>query len=86
MQPPTGACANPNRPAIALTGFDPATDTIVADVAPVLAGEDLTTNTPATAPGCMSFPGDPECDTILPRLGVPYGSAPAEAQRLFAVE
>ena len=85
QQPPTGACANPNRAAITLTGFDPATDTIVADIAPVLAGEDVAVNTAMTAPGCMSFPGDPECDTIFPKLGLPYGSAPAGTQLLFTV-
>jgi uncharacterized repeat protein (TIGR04052 family) len=85
QQPPTGACANPNRAAVALTGFDAATDTIVADIAPVLAGEDVAVNTAMTAPGCMSFPGDPECDTIFPKLGLPYGAAAAGPQLLFTV-
>ena len=85
QQPPTGACVNPNRAAISLAGFDPATDTIVADIAPVLAGEDVAVNTAMTAPGCMSFPGDPECDTIFPKLGLPYGAAAAGTQLLFTV-
>ncbi len=84
--PPTAPCANPNVAEIALTGFDPAADTIVADLGAVLAGADVAVNTAATAPGCMSFPGDPECTTILPRLGLPYGELAAGSQALFAVE
>lgn len=84
--PPTTPCANPNIMDVALAGFDPETGVIVADVAPVLAGVDVTRNTAATAPGCMSFPNDPECDTVLPNLGIAYGANPAGAQRLFSVE
>ena len=83
--PPTSACTNGNRMSIALTGFDPATDTIVADIAPVLATSNLSVNTPMTAPGCMSFPGDPECLPIFPRLGLSYETAVAADQQLFTV-
>ncbi|MEZ4403059.1 MAG: metallo-mystery pair system four-Cys motif protein [Kofleriaceae bacterium] len=86
MAPPDAPCANPNRPTITLTGFDAATATVVADVGAVLASSDLTVNTTGTAPGCMSFPGDPECEIIFPRLGLAYGAAPAGAQTLFHVE
>jgi uncharacterized repeat protein (TIGR04052 family) len=81
--PPTEPCASPNVFEVSLPGFDPAAEIVVADVAPVLADVDLAVNTPSTAPGCMSFPGDPECTTILPKLGLPYGEAPAGDQRLF---
>ncbi len=76
-------CRNPNRPVITLTGFDPLRGTVVADPAPMLAASDLRRNTPGTPPGCMSFPNDPECVAILPRLGLPYGTAPAGQQMLF---
>ncbi|MBK9034232.1 MAG: metallo-mystery pair system four-Cys motif protein [Myxococcales bacterium] len=85
QEPPTGPCVNPNRAAITLTGVGP-TSTIVADIAPVLAGVDVAVNTAMTAPGCMSFPGDPECETIFPKLALPYGAMPAAAQALFQVE
>lgn len=84
--PPTEPCANPNVFEVELAGFDPAVDTVVADVARVLTDVDVTVNTAATAPGCMSFPGDPECDTILPKLGLPYGESPAGTQVLFSTE
>jgi len=83
--PPTAPCANPNVMDISLTGYSPATGVVVADVARVLTGVDITTNTAATAPGCMSFPNDPECNTILPKLGLAYGTNPAAAQTLFTV-
>jgi uncharacterized repeat protein (TIGR04052 family) len=77
-------CLNPNRPVITLTGFDPLQGTVGADPAPVLAASDLRRNTPRTPPGCMSFPGDPECNQVLPRLGLPYGTTPAGRQVLFS--
>ncbi len=85
-QPPTGPCVNPNLATIELTSFDPTVDTVVADVGAVLAGEDLTVNTADTAPGCMSFPGDPECDTIFAKLGLPFETVPPAAQTFFHVE
>lgn len=83
---PTAPCANPNVMDIALTNYTPGTSVIVADVARVLTDVDVTTNTAMTAPGCMSFPNDPECNTILPKLGLAYGANPAGTQSLFALE
>jgi len=83
--PPTAPCTSPNTFAVDV-GFVPGESTIVADIGPVLTNVDITVNTAMTAPGCMSFPGDPECNTILPKLGLPYGSAPAGTQALFFSE
>lgn len=79
-------CRNPNRPVITLTGFDPLSAPVIADVGPVLAGVDITRNTQGTPPGCMSFPNDPECRTVLPALGLPYMDVPAGEQRFFRVQ
>jgi uncharacterized repeat protein (TIGR04052 family) len=84
--PPGSPCASPNVIDVELTGFVPGTGVVVADVGRVLAEVDITVNTMDTAPGCMSFPGDPECDTVLPRLGLPYGAIPAGPQRFLSVE
>jgi uncharacterized repeat protein (TIGR04052 family) len=86
MAPPASPCTNPNVMTVSLTGFTPGTNTIVADPAPVLADVDVTTNTTTTAPGCMSFPNDPECTTVLPHLGLAYGTTPAGTQVLFTVQ
>jgi uncharacterized repeat protein (TIGR04052 family) len=83
--PPATACTSPNVVDVELAGFDWTTDTIVADVGALLADEDVTVNTAETAPGCMSFPGDPECDTVLPKLALPYGETAAGAQAFFSV-
>ncbi len=80
--PPTGPCAYPNQVTYELSGFDASRNTVVADLGAVLSASDLTVNTPDTAPGCMSEPADPECITILPRLGV-NGAA---TQTLFRVQ
>ena len=76
-------CRNPNRPVVTLTGFDPLTEPVIADIAPVVARADLSRNTEGTPPGCMSFPNDPECRTVLPALGLPYMDVPAGEQLLF---
>lgn len=84
--PPTAPCASPNVIDLTLTGVTAGTSTVVADVGRVLVGTDITTNTMNTPPGCMSFPGDPECNVLMPRLGLPYGAIPAGAQTFLSVE
>jgi uncharacterized repeat protein (TIGR04052 family) len=74
------ACANGNRMEIVFKEFDPARNVVVLDPAPVLATTNVDHNTPETSPGCMSFPNDPECLTVMPKLGFAYGGRPAEAQ------
>ncbi|MCA3275467.1 MAG: metallo-mystery pair system four-Cys motif protein [Roseomonas sp.] len=79
-------CRNPNRPVVTLSGFDPLSAPVIADIGPVLAGVDITRNTQGTPPGCMSFPNDPECRTVLPALGLPYMDVPGGEQRFFRVQ
>ena len=81
---PEAACANPNLMSVTLDGFDPMSQSIVIDPAPVLAASDLTQNAPETSPGCMSFPNDPDCTSVLPRLGLPFNDAGPEAQVLIS--
>lgn len=67
--PPTTECARANRSEVRLTGFDPTTDVLVADVLGVLGTIDLTTSEPAP-PGCMSGPNDPDCPKMFPAFGL----------------
>ncbi len=83
--PPGEPCANPNRVAVTLPDFVPGTSIVVIDPAAVVAGADLTQNTPETSPGCMSFPNDPDCNAVLPRLGLAFNAFPAEGQQLVAM-
>ena len=89
--PPDAACTYPNRPRICLD-YAPvaAGHPVIADIAPVIGELDITVNTQDTAPGCMSFPGDPECVTILPQLNLDFALSPNELiprrdQSLFSV-
>ncbi|WP_028030641.1 MbnP family copper-binding protein [Gemmobacter nectariphilus] len=79
------ACKHENRIEVRLDGFDPARNTIVIDPAPVVAEADLRTNAPETSPGCMSFPGDADCMTVMARLGQPYMDVPAGTQALISM-
>jgi uncharacterized repeat protein (TIGR04052 family) len=83
-EPPT-ACANGNRIEVTLAGFDPGANTVVIDPAPVVAGADLMVNAPDTSPGCMSAPGDGDCMTVMPLLGLPFMDQPAGAQALVTM-
>ncbi|WP_068306731.1 MbnP family copper-binding protein [Pararhodobacter sp. CCB-MM2] len=82
---PAQPCANPNRMTISLPGFDPALNTVVIDPAGVISGADLASNAPETSPGCMSFPNDSDCNTVLPALGLPFNDLPAASQQLVTM-
>ncbi|WP_341916799.1 MbnP family copper-binding protein [Hydrocarboniphaga effusa] len=88
---PDSECVYPNRSRICLSYPQIAAGhPIVADIAPVISELDITVNTADTAPGCMSFPGDPECTTIIPKLGLDFALSPdnlipRREQALFTV-
>lgn len=82
---PGAACANPNHVAVRFDSFDPAANTVVFDVAPVLAAANVDMNTPETSPGCMSFPNDNDCVPVLQNLGLPFRDIAAGAQVFAAM-
>lgn len=79
------ACKNANRMEVRFDGFDPAKNTVVIDPAPVVADADLRVNAPETSPGCMSFPKDADCMSVMAKLGLPYMDVPAGTQSLVAM-
>jgi uncharacterized repeat protein (TIGR04052 family) len=83
---PASSCRNPNRVTVQFDRFDAGTQTVVADIAEVLASANVDVNAPKTPPGCMSFPNDGDCPPIMAALGLPYGERAAPGpQRLFKV-
>jgi uncharacterized repeat protein (TIGR04052 family) len=81
MAAPEVPCANGNRPTYRLDGFEPASSTVVLDLAALLAETDITVNQPETASGCMSFGGDGDCTAIFDRLGLAFGEHPSAGQQ-----
>lgn len=79
------SCKNPNHMKVSFDRFDPAKNTVVIDPAPVIAEANLRVNAPETSPGCMSFPGDDDCTTVMKKLGLAYGDIPAGEQQLLKV-
>ena len=73
----------PNRPEVALTGFDPDKDVVVADLAALLKDANIDQNQPETMSGCMSDPEDSDCAPIFANLGLPFGANPAKPQTFF---
>ncbi|MCZ8202996.1 MbnP family copper-binding protein [Gemmatimonas sp.] len=80
------SCAQPNRADVALAGFDPSRDVIVADLGALLARSDVRRNQPQTALGCMSAPGDSDCGGLFASLGLAHPAATgADTPRFFRV-
>lgn len=81
-------CQYGNRAEIVVDGFDPDTSEIVVDAAAIFAGVDVDRvpdGMTDTLPGCMAFPGDPECAPMLAPLGLTYLSdVPAPGQQVFS--
>lgn len=81
-------CARANYVEVRLPGFDPATSTVVMDIAALLADANVDTNTTDTPMGCMSAPNDPDCDPIFTNLGISRadGTSDAALQSVFGRE
>lgn len=77
------SCASPNRPEITIDGFDPARDTVIADIGALLSDSKVDMNTAQTPSGCMSFADDPDCNGIFKHLGLAYADQPAGKQDFF---
>lgn len=78
-------CKNPNRIPVAFAAFDPAKDVVVIDPAKALAEANVDINAPETSPGCMSFPKDADCVSVMPKLGLAYDGVPAGEQTLVTM-
>lgn len=86
MQEPPTECAHPNRTEVSLTGFDPDSDVIAADIGQLLASANVDANAEGTGAGCMAEPGDPDCGPIFRSLGLEFGGGAATGQTVFRVE
>lgn len=91
MEPPDEPCTRPGQPDIVLGGFDPAASTVVLDIGALFTNVDVTLDTAASPPGCMSFmPDADECDDLFPNLGLTWESGDCEngcsGQTAFVVQ
>ena len=77
------ACGHPNTVEVSLPNFNVSTDAVGLELGALLSAVNVNTNTPETAPGCMSEQNDPECTTIFATLGLPIGISGGGAQQLF---
>lgn len=79
------SCAQPNRPTITLADFDWTQQSVVLDVADLLAKTDLDSDV-AGPPGCMSAPADVECEHYFDTLGLPWAGGSTPTQTAFSVQ
>lgn len=75
-------CTNEHRVDVTLE-MDPETGVVVADYGALLDGADLSVNV-AGAPGCMSFPGDPDCPPVMNAFGLDYEGNASTGQNFFS--
>lgn len=71
-----------------MSGFDPATQTIVVDMGALLSDSDLESNQPDTPPGCMASADDLDCQPLFDNLGINFenGLPDLSRQKLFRIE
>ncbi len=79
------SCSHRNAPLVVFSDFDPTQNTIVADLAALVAENDLSMNQPQTALGCMSEPEDGDCGEIFSNLGLSWNGTSAPDQTFFRV-
>lgn len=84
-QVPVG-CSSPNRPDILLSDFDPASDSVVVDIAALLANTNLAENQEDTPVGCMSSTEDNDCSGIMQNLGLPFPDQAVVEQTVFSLQ
>ena len=78
--PPKVACTEPNRNEVRLEGFNPATNTIVADIGALFAGIDLSVDNQCHSEG-------PSCPSEFAALGLDFTTgAPTTTQSVYHVE
>ena len=82
----TTVCSNPNRTQAEFASFDPAANTVVADLAALVDGAALDVNQPETPFGCMAGPTDTDCAQLFDNLGLPFGGSDPGPQQFFSVE
>jgi uncharacterized repeat protein (TIGR04052 family) len=81
-------CAAGNRPRIVLKGFDVTKGKVELDVASLWSDVDLNAQIDGktdSVPGCMAFPGDPECPAVFAKLGLATDGTPLSTQSFFRV-
>lgn len=79
-------CDAPNRPTITLPMGSVALDNLAIqiDYAALVANNNLGQDN-GGAPGCMSFIGDPECEAIFDKFGLPWADSEAVEQTVFSI-
>jgi uncharacterized repeat protein (TIGR04052 family) len=80
MSAPTAPCGNPNRATYRLAKFDARKQTVVLDLAALLAKTDVTVNAPGSSSGCMSFADDDDCIAIMDRFGLGFRGKASSGQ------
>ncbi len=82
---PATSCTNQHRPTITFDVFDWETNVVAADYGVLLEDSDVSVNTPSTASGCMSFPGDADCPEVMNNFGLDYEGSATAGQTFFSV-
>ncbi|TXD35632.1 metallo-mystery pair system four-Cys motif protein [Lujinxingia vulgaris] len=80
------SCANANRPRIELSDVDFDADTLVFDLARLLASANLDAHQEGTPAGCMSGPTDTDCQPIFSALNLPHSEQSPEPRQVVRIQ
>lgn len=78
------SCSQPNRVAVEISDFDPAQDTVLADLGALLQDSNVDGNGKGMA-GCMSSPDTSACGPLFSNLGLPFPGQPVKPQTFFRI-
>ncbi|MCA9566339.1 MAG: metallo-mystery pair system four-Cys motif protein [Myxococcales bacterium] len=78
---PSTSCDRSNRASIVVEGLAGPEDAVHLDLAQLVAGVDITLNTPDSPPGCMSAPIEPDdCTPVFAALGLDFTTGSCDGE------
>lgn len=80
------SCENGNRVVVEFEDFQPGDNTVIFDVAALVADSDLDASTENTPQGCMAGTDDPDCTALFGALGLPHGGVASEEQSFIRMK
>ncbi|RVU43123.1 metallo-mystery pair system four-Cys motif protein [Lujinxingia sediminis] len=80
------SCANPNRARVELSDVDFDADTLIFDLAELVAGANLDQHQESTPSGCMSGPTDSDCQPIFSALNLPHSEQSPEPRQVVRIQ
>jgi uncharacterized repeat protein (TIGR04052 family) len=80
------SCEHGNRVVVEFGDFQPGENTVIFDVAALVANADMDASTENTPRGCMAGAEDPDCTPLFGTLGLSHGGIAARSQSFVRMQ